>query len=172
MKTLLLNFIQAGFYCFFTPVLFVFAGDSTQQMPDPLEGIWNIHVIRSLYYNGQLVSQEKESNIATYAILRNKNNQLEVTYIGVKAKYDTPNSFKAWFCSSSTPDIYLYKCRFKKPVYWEVQTTARLYNNNILEYEYFVHRRFMYFVYGKDYVNAGYQLHWHFYWTRDTSLKT
>lgn len=173
MKTLLQTLFGAGRIGLLSPALLLLPGNPAKQSPDTLEGVWNIHVVRSMYRDDQLVAREKEYDIATYEIRRNKSSQLEVKHIGIEATYDTPGSFKAWFTPTEKPGIYRYECRFKKPVSWKVQTTARLFNeNNTLEYEYFVHQRYMLHHYSKEHVKSGYRLHWHFYWTRDTRYKT
>lgn len=76
MKTILYPFVGAGRVVLMSPALLLLflLGSPNKQTSDPLEGIWNLHVIRSLYKQDQIIAQEREYDIATNAIQKNRTN--------------------------------------------------------------------------------------------------
>lgn len=73
MKTILYPFVGAGRMVLMSPALLLLflPGSPNKQTSDPLEGIWNLHVIPTWYDHEEIIAQEREYDIATYTIQKN-----------------------------------------------------------------------------------------------------
>ena len=136
--------------------------DNTKKL-DPIEGLWSMNVVRTLYYYDQIVAQEIEEVRSEWGIKRYDNLSFKVINIG-EGSSDDKGSFEAYFESSAINGFYTYKCNFINPN-WSTKTNATLTDDFVIEYEYFV---------SQAYLNAstkykyqpGHRLHWKFIWTK------
>ncbi|MCS6974170.1 MAG: hypothetical protein NZM13_06765 [Cyclobacteriaceae bacterium] len=137
--------------------------DKNKDRLDPIEGIWSLNVINSLYdKRGNVVKQSYDENRSSWAIVRVDKLRYKVVDIGE----DAPDShgFDAYFESTALPGIYTYKCIFKKPD-WVANANAKLEGDVALRYDYFVSKKFMKRE-QKYYYKRGMWLHWDFFWVK------
>jgi len=136
--------------------------DNTEKL-DPIEGLWSLNVIRTLYYYDEIITQETEEVRSEWGIKRHDKLSFKVIDIGEKSKTDK-GSFEAYFESSAIDGFYTYKANFHNPN-WSIKTNAELENQFLLEYGYFVDEVYMRDVFKQQY-KPGLRLHWEFLWTK------
>ncbi len=129
---------------------------------DPIEGLWSLNVIRTLYYYDEIIAQETEEVRSEWGIKRNDKLSFKVIDIGEGAS-DDKGSFEAYFESSAINGFYTYKCNFSNPN-WSIKTNAILKDEFIIEYEYFVSQAYL--KASKIKYRRGHKLHWKFIWTK------
>jgi S1-C subfamily serine protease len=135
----------------------------SQSNLDPIEGIWTLNVVRTLYFNNEIVGTETEEILSEWTVVRENKLRFKVVDIGEKSKEDD-GEFYAYFESTSIDGLYTYKCLFTKPD-WTAKCNAQLSNNSIIEYEYFASEVYMKDAYKKTY-RKGLNLKWDFIWTK------
>lgn len=136
--------------------------DNAQKL-DPIEGLWSLNVVRTLYYNDDVIGKETEEVRSEWGIKRFDKLSFKVIDIGEDSKTDK-GDFEAYLESSAIDGFYIYKCNFTNPN-WSVKTNAELSNAFLLEYGYFVGEEYMRKSYKNDY-RPGLKLHWNFIWTK------
>jgi len=135
--------------------------DNAQSL-DPIEGLWSLNVIRTLYYYDQIQAQETEEVRSEWAIKRFDKLSFKVINIGEGSETDK-DDFEAFFESSAIDGFYTYKCNFTNPN-WSIKTNAELTNGFILEYDYFVSQKYLNA--SKVKYQPEHKLHWKFVWTK------
>ncbi|MBR9831031.1 trypsin-like peptidase domain-containing protein [bacterium] len=136
--------------------------DSEKQL-DPIEGLWSLNVIRTLYYHDDVIAQETEEILSEWGIKQVNKLRFKVINIGEGSPEDNEN-FDAYFESSAIDGFYSYRCNFKNPD-WIAKTNAELTNGFVLEYSFFVSEIYMKTNYKKNY-RPGLRLKWEFIWTK------
>lgn len=130
---------------------------------DPIEGLWSLNVIRTLYYFNNIIGQETEEIRSEWGIKRYDNLSFKVIDIGEGNPTDIGES-EAYFESSAIDGFYTYKCNFTNPN-WSIKTNATLKDDFIIEYEHFVSQTFLDAQKNKK-IKPGHKLHWKFIWTK------
>lgn len=133
---------------------------------DPIEGIWTLHVVRTLFQGKDSVTQETQYMRSEWAIIKINDDKFQVIDIGSAENEKGATDFIAYFLKTKTKGNYIYKCNFLKPK-WKAKALATLTDSNILQYEYFVDKIYL----KKDNpVNykPGQRLRWQFTWTKKT----
>lgn len=137
--------------------------DKNKAHLDPIEGIWSLNVINSLYdKRGNVVKQSFDENRSSWAIIKVDKLRYKVVDIG-EAPPDSKD-FDAYFESTALPGLYTYKCIFKKPD-WVANANAKLEGDVALRYDYFVSSKFMKRE-QKNFYKRGMWLHWDFIWVK------
>lgn len=136
--------------------------DNAQSL-DPIEGLWSLNVVNTLYKNGYIIGQETEEVRSEWGIKRLDKHKFKVINIGEGADNDK-GDFNAFFESSAIDGFYTYKVNFSNPN-WDAKANAELTNGVILEYGYFVDKAYMKTHDMKNYLQ-GRRLHWKFIWTK------
>ncbi len=136
--------------------------DSAQSL-DPIEGLWSLNVVRTLYYFDDIIGQETEEVRSDWGIKRFDKLKFKVINIGEGSNEDK-GDFNAFFESSAIDGFYTYKVNFSNPN-WYAKANAELTNGFILEYGYFVDEVYMKTAY-KKYYRQGLKLHWKFIWIK------
>jgi len=96
---------------------------------EPIEGLWSLGVIKALYVYGIKVVTESEPNRMDLAVIK------EGDLFRIYKMNGDPISFIASFTQTDESGIYDYKCYFTETKDM-VSTTARLFGNSMLRYEY------------------------------------
>lgn len=96
---------------------------------DQIEGLWSLGVIRTLYVHGKMVASESESHRMGLAVIK-EGDLFRVYDINGK-----PVNYIASFHKTDESGIYDYQCYFTDTKDF-VSTTASLFGNLILMYEY------------------------------------
>ena len=96
---------------------------------EAIEGIWSLGVIKALYVYGIKVVTESEPNRMDLAVIK------EGDLFRIYKMNGDPISFIASFTQTDESGIYDYKCYFTETKDM-VSTTARLFGNSMLRYEY------------------------------------
>ena len=96
---------------------------------EPIEGFWSLGVIKTLYEYGIKVVTESEPNRMDLAVIKEDN------LFRIYKMNGDPISFIASFTQTDESGIYDYKCYFTETKDM-VSTTARLFGNSMLRYEY------------------------------------
>ena len=96
---------------------------------EPIEGLWSLGVIKALYVYGIKVVTESEPNRMDLAVIK------EGDLFRIYNMNGNPISFIASFTQTDESGIYDYKCYFTETMD-TVSTTARLFGNSRLKYEY------------------------------------
>ncbi|MCU0357915.1 MAG: hypothetical protein MUE95_10070 [Cyclobacteriaceae bacterium] len=131
---------------------------------NPIEGIWSLSVVSTLYdREGNEVKQIAEKNKSTWAVINIEEDKFLVIDIGESAE-NCPEDFVAYFESTSDNDTYNYRCLFKKPD-WLANTDATLSEGSVLEYDYFVSKKYMK-KHQNYFLKRGLWLHWSFVWIK------
>lgn len=130
---------------------------------DPIEGIWTLHVVRTLSLK-QDSTVETQYMRSSWAVLRDNENHFRVIDIGGAEQDADATDFKAYFKPTSTVGIYSYRCDFNNPS-WIAKSKATLKDNFILEYSYFASNAYLKQAY-KDEYKPGLKLKWKFTWTK------
>ena len=96
---------------------------------EAIEGLWSLGVIKALYVYGIKVVTESEPNRMDLAVIK------EGDLFRIYKMNGDPISFIASFTQTDESGIYDYKCYFTETKDM-VSTTARLFGNSMLRYEY------------------------------------
>ena len=96
---------------------------------EPIEGLWSLGVIRRLYVYDIKVVTESEPNRMDLAVIK------EGDLFSIYNMNGDPISFIASFTKTDESGIYDYKCYFTETKEM-VSTTASLFGNSRLKYEY------------------------------------
>lgn len=135
-----------------------------QQSLDPIEGIWTLHVIRTLFQGKDSIAGETEYMRSEWAILKLNKEKFQVIDIGGAENEKGATDFLAYFLKSKSEGKYIYKCNFVKPK-WNAKAIATLTDSTILQYEYFVSKVFLKGGEPNTYI-PGQRLRWQFTWTK------
>ena len=138
---------------------------------DAIEGVWSLCVIRTLYINGKKVVTESESNRMDLAVIK-EDNLFRIYNVD-----GNPTYYIAGLTQTDESDIYDYKCYFTETKDM-VSTTAKLFGDSMLKYEYDAPEGIMmnyYFKAGphkgskevkRSIENGNMRLNWKFYWIK------
>jgi len=137
---------------------------NTHKNLDPIEGIWTLHVVRTLFLKQDSI-EETQYMRSSWAVLRVNRKCFQVIDIGGAELETDATDFKAYFKATSTVGIYSYKCYFNNPG-WIAKSKATLKDNFILEYSYFASKAYLKQAY-KDEYESGLKLRWKFTWTKE-----
>jgi hypothetical protein len=137
---------------------------NSQEHLDPIEGIWTLHVVRTLYQGKDSVTQETQYMRSEWAIIKINKNKFQVIDIGSAENEKGATDFIAYFLKTNTKGNYIYKCNFLKPK-WKAKALATLTDSNILQYEYFVDKIYLIEDNPVNYKH-GQRLRWQFTWTK------
>ena len=96
---------------------------------EPIEGLWTLGVIRRLYVYGIKVVTESEPNRMDLAVIK------EGDLFRIYNVDGNPINYIASFTQTDESGIYDYKCYFTGTKDM-VSTTAKLFGNSMLKYEY------------------------------------
>ena len=96
---------------------------------DQIEGLWSLGVLRTLYVHGKMVASESELHRMGLAVIK-EGNLFRIYDINGK-----PVNYIASFHKTDESGIYDYQCYFTDTKDF-VSTTASLFGNLILMYEY------------------------------------
>ena len=96
---------------------------------EPIEGLWTLGVIRTLYEYGIKVVTESEPNRMDLAVIK------EGDLFRIYNVDGNPTNYIASFTQTDESGIYDYKCYFTETKDM-VSTTANLFGNSMLKYEY------------------------------------
>jgi len=96
---------------------------------DQIEGLWTLGVIRTLYVHGKMVASESEPNRMRLAVIK-EGDLFRIYDINGK-----PVNYIASFHKTDKSGIYDYQCYFTDTKDF-VRTTASLFDNSIIRYEY------------------------------------
>ena len=141
---------------------------------EPIEGLWSLGVIKTLYVYGIKVVTESEPNRMDLAVIK------EGDLFRIYKMNGDPISFIASFTQTNESGIYDYKCYFTETKDM-VSTTARLFGNSMLRYEYDAPKRIMmnyYYKAGPDkgskevernIKDGNMRLNWKFSWIKYAS---
>jgi len=138
---------------------------------EAIEGLWSLGVIKALYVYDKKVVTESEPNRMDLAVIK------EGDLFRIYNMNGNPISFIASFTQTDESGIYDYKCYFTetKDI---VSTTASLFGNSILRYEYDAPKGIMmnyYYKAGPDkgskevkriIEDGNMRLNWKFAWTK------
>ena len=103
---------------------------------EPIEGLWSLGVIRTLYVYGIKVVTESEPNRMDLAVIK------EGDLFRIYKMNGDPISFIASFTQTDESGIYDYKCYFTETKDM-VSATASLFGDSMLRYEYYVPKGIM-----------------------------
>lgn len=131
---------------------------------DPIEGIWSMNVVRTLYYYDDIVTQESEEILSEWGIIKYDDLRFKVIDIGEGSRFDKKGDFEAYFESSAIEGFYTYKCNYTNPT-WSAKTNVKLSERFLLEYDFFTSEAYVKNRYGNNY-RPGLKLHWKFIWTK------
>ena len=96
---------------------------------EPIEGLWSLGVVRTLYEYSIKIVSESEPNRMDLAVIK------EGDLFRIYKMNGDPISFIASFTQTDESGIYGYKCYFTDTKDM-VSTTAKLFGNSMLKYEY------------------------------------
>ena len=96
---------------------------------EAIEGFWTLGVVRTLYEKNIKIAAESEPNRMDLAVIK------EDDLFRIYSMNGDPISFIASFTQTDESGIYDYKCYFTETMD-TVSTTARLFGNSRLKYEY------------------------------------
>ena len=136
----------------------------THKNLDPIESIWTLHVVRTLFIEKDSI-EETQYMRSSWAVLKLNGKRFEVIDIGGAEHETDATDFKAYFEATSTVGLYSYRCGFNNPN-WLAKSKATLKDNFILEYSYFASKSYLKQAY-KDEYEAGLKLRWKFTWTKE-----
>lgn len=131
---------------------------------DPIEGIWTLHVVRTLFQGKDSLTQETQYMRSEWAIIKLNEDKFQVVDIGSAENEKGATDFIAYFLKTNTKGNYIYKCNFLKPK-WKAKALATLIDSNILQYEYFVNKAYLKYDNPTNY-KPGQRLRWQFTWTK------
>ena len=138
---------------------------------EAIEGLWSLGVIKALYVYGIKVVTESEPNRMDLAVIK------EGDLFRIYKMNGDPISFIASFTQTDESGIYDYKCYFNDTKDM-VSTTAKLFGNSMLKYEYDAPKGIMMNYYYKKGPSKGskevkrskedgnMRLNWKFAWTK------
>ena len=138
---------------------------------EPIEGLWTLGVVRTLYEKSIKIAAESEPNRMGLAVIK------EGDLFRIYNVNGNPINYIASFTQTDESEFYDYKCYFTETKDM-VSTTARLFGNSRLRYEYDAPKRIMmnyYYNKGpskgskevKRSIEDGYlRLNWKFSWIK------
>ena len=138
---------------------------------EAIEGFWTLGVVRTLYEKNIKIAAESEPNRMDLAVIK------EDDLFRIYSMNGDPISFIASFTQTDESGIYDYKCYFTETKDM-VSTTARLFGNSMLRYEYDAPKGIMMNYYYKGGLYKGskeikriiedenLRLNWKFSWTK------
>ena len=135
---------------------------------DPIEGIWNLHVVRTLF-TGKDSTEETQYMRSEWAVLKSDNQRFKIINIGGAEKENKATDFDAYFQKTKSSGLYTYKCKFTNPN-WTAKSKVTMTDGVILEYGYFVGKAYLKTEYKEDY-KPGLRLRWRFIWTKQNLNK-
>ncbi len=131
---------------------------------DPIEGIWTLNCITTIYYNGSLYLEDMSEVLSKWAIKRESEISFSVCDISEGQNSNEANSFKASFETSAIGSLYTYKCNYSNPN-WIGKANVELTEGVILDYTFQIAdvavRQMM-----QKYYKTGITAYWHFIWTK------
>jgi hypothetical protein len=136
----------------------------THKNLDPIESIWTLHVVRTLFTEKYSI-EETQYMRSSWAVLREDGKRFQVIDIGGAEHETDATDFKAYFEATTIIGIYSYRCDFNHPA-WIAKSKATLKDNFILEYSYFASMAYLKQTY-KDEYEPGLKLRWKFTWTKE-----
>jgi len=95
---------------------------------DPIEGFWSTSRNARLYFNGELVHNESESQISELAVIKDGSNFKVCDMYGNNYTYDNLELLK-----TANPNIYLYKRKYFNE---DIKTNAVITGLGFLKYSY------------------------------------
>ena len=144
---------------------------------EAIEGLWSLGVIRTLYVYGIKVVTESEPNRMDLAVIK------EGDLFRIYNMNGDPISFIASFTQTDESGIYDYKCYFTDTKDM-VSTTASLFGDSMLRYEYDAPKGILMNYYYKAGLDKGskevkriiedenLRLNWKFFWFKYVSIDT
>ena len=138
---------------------------------EPIEGLWTLGVVRTLYDYGIKIVTESEPNRMDLAVIK------EDDLFRIYNMNGDPINFIASFTQTDESGIYDYKCYFTETKDM-VSTTASLFGDSMLRYEYDAPKGIMmnyYYKAGPDkgskevkriIENGNMRLNWKFSWIK------
>ena len=96
---------------------------------NPIEGIWTLGVIRTLYENGKMIAFEEEFHRMSLAVIK------EGDLFRVYDVTGEPTNFIATFKETDELGKYDYQCHFTDTKDY-VSTTATMFGDSMLQYKY------------------------------------
>lgn len=160
---LLLSLFTTSLFAQATPVSILKEYFDSAENLDPIEGLWTLNVVRTLYLHDEIIGQEEENVRSEWGVKRVGNNKFKVIDIGEGSDTDKSGGFEAYFEKTGDPSVYIYKVNFKVPN-WSATATAELFSEFTIEYEYFTGEAHMKANY-RNY-HPGLKLHWKFTWVK------
>jgi len=136
----------------------------THKNLDPIESIWTLHVVRTLFIEKDSI-EETQYMRSSWAVLRKNGKCFQVIDIGGAEHETDATDFKAYFEATSIVGIYSYRCDFNNPT-WIAKSKATLKDNFILEYSYYASKAYLKQAY-KDEYEPSLKLRWKFSWTKE-----
>jgi len=137
---------------------------------NPIEGIWTLGVIRTLYENGKMIAFEEEDHRMSLAVVK------EGDLFRVYDINGEPTNFIATFKETDELGKYDYQCHFTETKDY-VSTTATMLGDSILKYKYDAPKGIMMKYYYKSnnkdsklvkkmIEDGSMRLQWQFYWAQ------
>ena len=136
---------------------------------DPIEGIWTLHVVNTLFQNHDSICEETQYMRSEWAVLKGDNQRFTIIDIGGAEKENKATDFIAYFQKTKSNGLYTYKCKFANPN-WTAKSKVTMTDGVILEYGYFVGKAYLKTEYKEDY-KPGLRLRWRFIWTKQNLNK-
>ena len=142
---------------------------------EAIEGLWSLGVIRTLYEHGFKIVSESETNRMNLAVIK------EDDLFRIYKMNGDPIDFIASFTQTDGVGFYDYKCYFTETKDM-VSTTASLFGDSMLSYEYDAPKGILmnyYYKAGPDKgskevernINDGHmRLNWKFFWFKYVSI--
>ena len=144
---------------------------------EPIEGLWSLGVVRTLYEYSIKIASESETNRMDLAVIK------EGELFSIYNMNGDPINFIASFTQTDESGIYDYKCYFTETKDM-ISTTASMFGNSRLKYEYDVPKRIMMnYYYNKGpskglkevkriIENGNLRLNWKFSWIKYTPAQS
>ena len=131
---------------------------------DPIEGIWTLNCVTTIYYNGSLYSEHNAVVLSKWAIKRESEISFGVCDISEGQNSNEASTFKASFETSAIGSIYTYKCNYSNPN-WIGKAIVELNEGVILDYTFQIADVAIRHMMQKNY-KTGITAYWHFIWTK------
>jgi len=144
--------------------------DDNRAVLDPIEGLWTLNSITTVYKNQQIVYKKAAPLLSEWGIKRLDKLSFKVIDIGEGSEQsrekETANDFEAFFESSAIDGFYTYKMNWKKPPIAKARANAILKNSFILEYSYWLPRARKEMMLGRNFTGPEFTAKWDFVWTK------
>jgi S1-C subfamily serine protease len=131
---------------------------------DPIEGIWALNCVTTLYFNGQKVGKSNGEVLSKWAIIRDSEFSFKVCDIGEGQSPEEASNFLAYFEKTAIPGMYTYKCSYENPK-WVATANAELLDEVIINYSFDLDKAKLKQQMKSRY-KKGYTAKWHFIWTK------